>query len=169
MSKDYTKGRGVYTDPIELKYIQIPHDIFFKLNHDFSFVSQSVRWMALGYYFNHYFTNCGYEGLKVSNPEAYFICSALDAETKVLQNGARWRCFDEFYKGRNDIDYELAWDMHIKEKQEKRKETNKEYYQKRKQAQGNIEERLQKESKEGQENLQDALNKYVYKEISTEE
>lgn len=133
MAYNSSKGRGQYNEPIELKYIQIPHAIYHKLMIDYSFVPEHIRQLALWHFIKHYFTNEGYEALKVIDSQAYMICSALDAETRIVQNNARWKCFDEFYKGRNDIDFETAMDMELKDKRENKRERNRLDYLRRKQ------------------------------------
>ena len=152
MGKDYTKGRGVYTDPIELKYIQIPHDVFKFLYVECSGIPDHTKYSALYFFVNDYFTNSGFESLKLVDFQAYLLCRTMKEMTGSLQNNGRWKCFDEFYKGRNDIDYELAWDMYIKEQKEKKAELNRRAYQRRK-TEKEIEEMLAAEQQESIKNL----------------
>lgn len=133
MGRDYAKGRGRYRNPIDLKYIQLPRKIYEILFLQYSYIPESVRGIALIRFINHFFTNCGYESLKVQDSQAYMLCNIMDEATQLTQNNSRWRCFDEFYKGRDDIDYEMAWDLHLEEQKQKKKELNKKNYRERKQ------------------------------------
>lgn len=128
MAYNSSKGRGKFKDPIELKYIQIPHSVFQSLYVDFASFPEATRMLALYHYVYHYFTNMGYESLKLKDMQAYVICKALDASTEIVQNNARWKCHDEFYKGRLDLDYEAARDLEQEEQQQKRKDRNHKYY-----------------------------------------
>lgn len=132
MSKDYSKGRGEYTEFIELKYIQIPHEIYEYLVVDMQHEDIEKRKDALWAYFIHYFTNSGYANLKMLNQPAYNVCKAIDKMSFIAQNRARWTCFEEFYEGNTDIDYYVAAENQAKKKKEKKKQSNKEQYEKRK-------------------------------------
>ena len=157
MARNDSKGRGKYIDPIELKYIQLAHDLYKILFLDCNQIPEASRKEALWSFIYHYFTNTGYEGLKLRDPLAYMICKLLDESHFRVQNNSRWRCFDEFYKGRNDIDYEQALEDYQKELKDKKKEFNKQYYLKRRQQQEPVDP--EKEHEEGKKNLKDAANK----------
>lgn len=156
MSYNHSKGRGKYTDNIELKYIQIPHSIFKNLYIDFASFPEASRSLALYHFIYHYFTNAGYESLKVKDINAYVICKALDAETQIIQNNARWKNFDEFYKGRTDLDFDAAWEIEEAEKKARKKNTNRQYYQDRKLARYQI-YNPEEEKKLEQEAIEQAL------------
>ena len=148
MAYNSSKGRGKFEDPIELKYIQIPHSVFQAIYVDFASFPEATRELALYHYIYHYFTNMGYESLKLKDMQAYVICKALDASTEIVQNNARWKCHDEFYKGRDDLDYEAAWDLDQKEKRSKKKELNRKNYIDKKQR-----ETLLKNKQQEQDNI----------------
>lgn len=156
MAIDRSKGRGKYTDPIEIKYIQLHHDLYKTLFIDGMQVPEASRKEALWAFVYHYFTNTGYEGLKLKDPLAYMICKLLDESHFRVQNNSRWRCLDEFYEGRNDIDYEMALENYNNKIKEKKKATNRIQYSKRKQAEYNPE----KEHEEGKENLKEAMKRH---------
>lgn len=132
MTRDNSKGRGKYEDEIELKYIQLPHKIYELIFLKYGRMSETDRALALLHYVYHYYTNKGFATLEAKNSNAFMLCDIMNEATFVVQNQARWKCFDEFYKGRNDIDYEIAADNYKKEIKEKKKETNKKYYLKHK-------------------------------------
>lgn len=156
MAKDNSKGRGKYLDPIELKYIQLSHDAYQILFLDSMQIPEASRKEALWFFFSHYFTNTGYEALKLKDPLAYMICKLLDESHFRVQNNSRWRCFDEFYKGRDDIDFEKALDIYNQELKEKKKEANKKYQLKKKQRDYDPNE----EHEKGKETLKDAMKKH---------
>ena len=156
MAKDNSKGRGKYLDPIELKYIQLSHDAYETLFLDSAQIPEASRKEALWFFISHYFTNTGYEALKLKDPLAYMICKLLDESHFRVQNNSRWRCFDEFYKGRDDIDFEKALDIYNQELKEKRKEANKKYQLKKKQQEYNPKD----EHEKGKETLKDAMKKH---------
>ena len=132
MAYSFEKGRGKFNKAIELKYIQLPHEVYEIIFRDFNTMDENSRMLALWHFTYHFFTNSGYESLKLKNMNAYMLCTILDSKLGQLQNIARWRCFDEFYKGRDDIDYDMALEEYNRSKKEKRKERNKKDYQKRK-------------------------------------
>ena len=84
------------------------------------------------------------------------ICKLLDESHFRVQNNSRWRCLDEFYEGRNDIDYEMALENYNNKIKEKKKATNRIQYSKRKQVEYNPE----KEHEEGKENLKEAMKRH---------
>jgi hypothetical protein len=132
MGYNFEKGRGKFDKNIELKYIQLPHEVYEIIFRDYSNLPEQSRMLALWHFTYHFFTNSGYETLKLKDMNAYMLCTILDSKLGQLQNIARWRCFDEFYKGEEDIDYEMALELYNKEKKEKKKELNKKDYQRRK-------------------------------------
>ena len=154
MSYNFEKGRGKYNESIELKYIQLPHELFEIIYRDFNTISEHSRMLALWHFIFHFFTNSGFESLKGKDMQAYMLCEILDSKLGQLQNIARWRCFDEFYKGRNDIDYEMALEENIKEKKEKKKELNKKNYQRKK----SFEQQKAEREKEVEQILKEHLN-----------
>lgn len=156
MARDNSKGRGKFTDPIEIKYIQLHHDLYKSLFIDGMQIPEASRKEALWHFIYHYFTNTGYEGLKLKDPLAYMICKLLDESHFRVQNNSRWRCFDEFYEGRDDIDYEMALDNYNKKLKERKRESNKAQYNKRKQMNFNP----GREHEEGKENLKEAMKKH---------
>lgn len=137
MSYKFNNDRGIFENSIELKYIQLPHEVYEVIFRDFNTMPEGSRMLALWHFIYHFYTNSGYESLKMKDMNAYLLCNILDSKLGQLQNVARWRCFDEFYRGRDDLDYEAALELNKKDKAEKRKERNKRDYQKRKlQAEG---------------------------------
>ena len=156
MANNNSKGRGRYTDPIELKYIQLSHEAYKILMEDGMQIPEASRKEALWFFFSHYFTNTGYEALKLKDPLAYMICRLLDESHFSVQNNSRWKCFDEFYKGDISKSYNEAYKDYQQEVKDKRKATNKKYYLKRKQQEYNPEA----EHEEGKETLKDAMKKH---------
>lgn len=132
MAKDYSKGRGKFLGFIELKYIQLTHDLYKILFIDTRQLPEESRKTALWYFIEHYFTNRDYEPLAARDPLAYTVCKLLDEALFRVQQQARWRCFDEFYEGREDIDYEMALDLYRKKQKDKRKEYDKQRYEQKK-------------------------------------
>ena len=138
MAKDYSKGRGKYKDNILLKYIQLPHKIYEILFIKYQKSPRLVRALACLDFIEHYFTNQGYSGLLVDpllgnmQNEAYAIADVMNEATYNVQNNARWLCFDEFYQGRNDLDYEAAFDLYEERKKQKKKEYDKRRYEQKK-------------------------------------
>lgn len=138
MAKDYSKGRGKYKDNILLKYIQLPHKIYEILFIKYQKSPRLVRALACLDFIEHYFTNQGYSGLLVDpllgnmQNEAYAIADVMNEATYNVQNNARWMCFDEFYMGRNDLDYEAAFDLYEQRKKEKRKAYDAKRYEQKK-------------------------------------
>lgn len=159
MAKDYSKGRGKFLGFIELKYIQLAHELYKILFIDTMQMPVESRKTALWNFVEHFFTNRDYETLKVTDPMAYMICKLLDESHFRVQNQSRWRCFDEFYEGRDDLDYEAALENYQKKLKDKKKEANKQQYQKRKEQEYNPE----KETQEGIELFNEACKRYGLK------
>lgn len=156
MAKDFSKGRGIYTDHIRIKYAQLPPRIYELLYLKYGTMSETDRALAILHFVYHYYTNEGYESLKTKNANAYMLCDIMNEATFSVQNNARWKCFDEFYEGNKDLDYDAALDNYNKKLKEKKKEDNRRQYQKRKQE--NID--LEKEHEEGKENLKKAAKQH---------
>ncbi len=156
MARDFSKGRGIYTNHIRIKYVQLPPRIFDLLFLKYGRMSESDRALALLHFVYHYYTNEGYESLEAKNSNAYMLCDLMNEATFSVQNNARWKCFDEFYEGRDDIDYDMALENYNKKLKEKKKESNRIQYQKRKQIEFNPEA----EHEEGKENLKEAMKKH---------
>lgn len=156
MARDNSKGRGQFTEPLEIKYIQIPHEVYEYLFEDLDGEDIGKRKDALWAYVYHYFTNLGYDNLKLTNKTAFPVCKAIDRMTYNAQNNARWKCYDEFYKGDISKRYSEAHEEYLQDVKEKRKERNRRYYVKRTNAEYNPE----KEHEEGKENLKDAMKKH---------
>lgn len=160
MTYKFEKDRGKFEKDIELTYVQLPHTVFEIIYRDFNTIPENSRMLALWYFIHHFYTNSGYESLKLKDTQAYLICGMLDAKLGQLQNIARWRCFDNFYKGRDDIDFEMALDIANQEKKDKKKERNKQDYQKRKANGKSFEERLKESRETEKNNLKEFINKH---------
>lgn len=132
MATDNSKGRGKFLGFIELKYVQLTHDLFKILFIDTRQLPEESRKTALWCFIEHYFTNSDYETLAARDPLAYTICRLLDETLFRVQNQARWKCFDEFYEGRDNIDYEMALELYQKKVKEKRSAYDRKRYQQKK-------------------------------------
>ena len=129
--RDFTKGRGKFENPIELKYVQIPRDILQSLFVGYAAMPEQSRMLALWHFCYHYLTNQGYESLKVKDLNAYLLCEMMNEKTFVIQNNSRWKMWDEFYK-QEDVDFDIAMDRYKQETREKKRELDRKNYQKRK-------------------------------------
>lgn len=154
MAKDRSNGRGEFTDPIELHYAQIPHEVWHMLFIELRDIDEITRMRALWYYINNYFTNSGYSSLEVKSPSAHAFCKMLDRISYISQNNARWACFDDIYRGDINKTYDEALADWKEAKRAKKKELNKKYYLKRKQQEA---PNLEQERKDGF----DKLNKFA--------
>lgn len=138
MAKDYSKGRGRFKERLVLKYIQLPYKIYEILFIKYRQAPRLVKALACLDFIEHYFTNEGYDKL-LADPllegrqrEAYAIADVMNEATYIVQNNARWLCFDEFYMGRNDLDYEAAFELYEQRKREKRKTYDAKRYEQKK-------------------------------------
>lgn len=160
--RDYTKGRGVFEDPIELKYVQIPRDVIVKLFIELSKIPEKSRFMALGYFCWHYLTNQGFEALKDKDIQAYILCEMMNQKTFVVQNNSRWKLFDEFYKGEL-TDFDAAMERHRQETKEKKRERNRLDYQRRKLGESinkTFDERQREIEAKEKDNLKEFIDKH---------
>lgn len=157
MARNNSKGRGKYDKYIELKYAQLPHKIYELLFIKYGRMSETDRALALLHYVYHYFTNSGFDSLEAKNSNAFMLCDIMNEATFVVQNEARWKCLDEFYKGNENLDYEAAYEAYQQEVKNKKKESNKQYYLKRRQQQEPVDP--EQEHEEGKKNLKETANK----------
>lgn len=132
MARDKSRGRGQFEEHIEIKYAQIPHEVWHMLFVELKDIDEVTRMKAWWCYGNHFFTNDGYASLEAKSPSAYAFCKMADRISYLSQNNARWECFDTLYKGDLTKTYNQAIEEHKKEKKEKKKQSNKEQYEKRK-------------------------------------
>ena len=142
------EGRGVFEDPIEIQYVQIPRDILnmFFIDYQHS-IPEASRKSALWHYIYNFLTNRGMEALKRDDTQGYMLAEMINQKTFILQNNARWINWDDFYL-QEDIDFDEAMDRKKKRDKDKKKKQNKNNYAKRK-AQKTVEQMLQ-EDKERQ-------------------
>lgn len=133
MVKDFSKKRGEYTAPIELKYIQIPHCVYEVLCISYSSIPIETRKDVLWDLFCHFFTN---QKIIIDKDESKYhniLYELLNEKTFVVQNNARWKCFDDFYEGRDDIDYDTAYDIYMQKVKDKKSEYDRRLYLRKKQ------------------------------------
>lgn len=155
--KNYSKGRGKFEDPIELKYVQISRESLNELFRCLNSIPENSRMLALWHFVYNFLTNEGFESLRLKDAAAYILCSQMNEKHFVVQNEARWNMWDNFYKHEN-ITFEEAFERERQRAKANKSEQNKRAYQERKKRD------IVKEQQEIQDALKNELLKKFFKE-----
>jgi len=156
--KNYSKGRGKFEDPIELKYIQISRESLNDLFRGLNSIPENSRMLALWYFAYNFLTNEGFESLRLRDTAAYILCSQMNEKHFVVQNEARWNVWDNFYKHEN-ITFEEAFERERQKEKANKSAQNKRDYLKRK----------KRDIVKEQQEIQDALKDELLRKFSGEE
>lgn len=152
--KNYSKGRGKFDKPIEVKYVQISRESLNELFRGLLGISEHSKLLALWHYCYNALTNEGFESLKLKDPVAYLLCSQMTEKHFVVQNEARWNVWDNFYR-QEEISFEEALERETRERKEKKSERNKADYKRRK----SIEQEWAEDLENAKRVMQDFLDK----------
>ena len=150
------KRKDDFTQPITLEYIQLNYkDIAKVLFIDYASMDEEMRKTALWEFVKHYFFNTGEESLELfrkKNPMAAMLFDMLDKGTEQQQVSARWASFENFYRGDDTLTIDDVFELKAKERKAKKKEANKQAYQRRKQI--DAEKYLEDNKRRDKENLE---------------